>query len=587
MVRALRPGEDMATTFQDDPTSPGATQMAGQLLDRATASHLRAGLFLVLVALLAFLPGFFSIPPTDRDEGRFVQASKQMLETGDYIDIRYQDEVRYKKPVGIYWLQVAAVRAGEAIGVPEARSTIWLYRIPSLLGAIGAVLLTYWTALAFVGRRYACLAGLMMAASILLGVEARIAKTDAMLLLTVIAAHGALAHAYLGEHRREGGLRGRGWALPAVFWTALAAGFLLKGPLILLFAGLTIAALTIADRSWRWLRELRPVLGVIWFLALAMPWFVTILGHAGQTFIAESVGKDMLSKVFSSQESHGAPPGYYLLLFWFTFWPAAPLAALSAPAIWAMRREPPVRFLLAWIVPAWLVFEIVVTKLPHYVLPLYPAVAILIAIALQRETLSGIRRLRWVTIGWPLVAILLPIAFLVLLFVLQREAGVTAWPLAAGAVALGFFAWRNYARQVAAHSLLLAVGAAVLVYSVVFGTAIPALRTVFISPALTHAVQAYAAGCQRPSIASAGYHEPSLVFLAGTDVLLTTGEGAADLLAQGPCRFALVEARKQRGFDTRARELGVAYTAGPEVRGFNLNGGRRIAITVYRSGGPP
>ena len=103
-----------------------------------------------MFSLLAFLPGFFQIPPVDRDEARFAQATKQMLETGEYVDIRFQNEVRYKKPVGIYWLQAAAVKAGEALGVPQARTTIWLYRLPSLFGAIGAVLLTYWAALAFV-----------------------------------------------------------------------------------------------------------------------------------------------------------------------------------------------------------------------------------------------------------------------------------------------------------------------------------------------------------------------------------------------------------------------------------------------------
>ena len=76
-----------------------------------------------------------------------------MIETGDYVDIRFQDEVRYKKPVGIYWLQAAVVKTAEAVGVPRARTRIWLYRMPSLAGAVGAVLATYWCALAFVGRR--------------------------------------------------------------------------------------------------------------------------------------------------------------------------------------------------------------------------------------------------------------------------------------------------------------------------------------------------------------------------------------------------------------------------------------------------
>ena len=79
-----------------------------------------------------------------------------MIESGDYVDIRFQDEVRYKKPVGIYWLQAAVgERRRGRRRCSNARTTIWLYRIPSLLGAIGAVLLTYWAALAFVSRRAA------------------------------------------------------------------------------------------------------------------------------------------------------------------------------------------------------------------------------------------------------------------------------------------------------------------------------------------------------------------------------------------------------------------------------------------------
>src|SRR3954451_20852832 len=171
----------------------------GALLAFATASHGRAVAFLLAVCLISFLLGFFNIPPIDRDEARFAQATKQMIESGDYVDPRFQDEVRYKKPVGIYWLQAASVKAGESLGVPRAHTTIWLYRIPSLLGAIGAVLLTYWAALAFVTRRIAYLAGLMMATSVLLGVEARLAKTDAMLLFCCVAALGVMARAYLAQ----------------------------------------------------------------------------------------------------------------------------------------------------------------------------------------------------------------------------------------------------------------------------------------------------------------------------------------------------------------------------------------------------
>src|SRR5579875_3816781 len=169
----------MSTTLRDVSASARPPRGLAAALDWATATHLRAVALLLAFAALAFLPGFFQIPPVDRDEARFAQATKQMLETGQYVDIHFQDEVRYKKPVGIYWLQAAAVKAGSALGVPEARTTIWLYRLPSLFGATGAVLLTYWTALAFVTRRSALVAALTMATAVLLGAEARLAKTDA------------------------------------------------------------------------------------------------------------------------------------------------------------------------------------------------------------------------------------------------------------------------------------------------------------------------------------------------------------------------------------------------------------------------
>ena len=124
-----------------------------------------------------------------------------------------------------------------------------------------------------------------------------------------------------------------------------------------------------ADRSGRWLLGLRPIPGFIWMCLLILPWFVAILGKAGEQFIAGSVGEDMISKIFSGQESHGAPPGYYFLLFWVTFWPGAALAAMAAQTVWASRQEKGARFLLAWIIPGWVVFELVMTKLPHYVLP--------------------------------------------------------------------------------------------------------------------------------------------------------------------------------------------------------------------------
>ena len=108
-------------------------RLAGRLLALVEASHARAIAALVALSLLCFGPGFVSLQPMDRDEPRFAQASKQMLETGDLVDIRFQDEARNKKPVGIYWAQAAAVAAGRAdagLGILAAARAFGLGFVP-------------------------------------------------------------------------------------------------------------------------------------------------------------------------------------------------------------------------------------------------------------------------------------------------------------------------------------------------------------------------------------------------------------------------------------------------------------------------
>ncbi|MBN8959506.1 MAG: glycosyltransferase family 39 protein [Rhizobiales bacterium] len=546
-----------------------------------TVSDLRAVLFLAVCGFLMFLPGFFNIPPIDRDEARFAQATKQMVETGDFIDIRFQDEVRYKKPVGIYWLQAAAVETASSLGVPRAQVRIWLYRVPSLLGAIGAVLLTYWAALAFVTRRSAVLASLLLCSSVLLGVEARLAKTDAMLLLTVVAAMGALARVYLSWQRGEDPDRPP-WAWPVIFWTAIAGGVLLKGPLILMFVVLTVGTLAIMDRSANWLWRLRPLWGLLWLLVLVLPWFVAIFWRAGDAFFADSVGGDMLSKLANAQESHGAPPLTYFLLFWITFWPGAPLAGMAAPAIWRARREPGVQFLLAWLIPSWIVFELVITKLPHYVLPLYPAIAILIAGALERRILSR----SWVIRGaawWFAIPAITSVIAVVAAINFTRQPVFFAWPFVAVSLIFGLFAWWLYDDYRAERSLLNAVTSSLFLGMAFYGVIVPALTPLFPSVEIARALRNVV--CVGPKAAAAGYHEPSLVFMTGTSTLLTDGSRAADFLSQGSCRFALVESRSERAFAQRAEAIGLRYNVATRIEGYNYSQGKQVSIAVFRSEG--
>ena len=112
---------------------------------------------LAVLCLLLWLPGILSLPALDRDESRFAQSSRQMLDSGNFVDIRFGQVPRYKKPVGIYWLQAAATAiAGHIQNIEGDHTHIWTYRLPSLLGGIAAVWLTFWWRAAVQARRPAC-----------------------------------------------------------------------------------------------------------------------------------------------------------------------------------------------------------------------------------------------------------------------------------------------------------------------------------------------------------------------------------------------------------------------------------------------
>lgn len=535
---------------------------------------------LALFALLLFLPGIASMPPQDRDESRFAQASRQMVETGNYLDIRFQDEARNKKPVGIYWLQAASAKL-------FGKDKIWPYRLPSLLGALGAVLALALLAKPAFGRNTALTAAFLMSGSLLLGVEAHLAKTDAVLLLTVMVAQLALARVYLQSRADET----TSLAIIAAFWIAQGAGILIKGPVTPLISLLTLATLWIADRR-SGIRSgvgarLRPLIGIPLALLIAAPWFIAIsLGNSD--FVREAVGQDLIPKLIGGQEAHGAPPGYYLLTVMITFWPAALL--LWPAVIWAWRNKsrPDVRVLLAWLIPGWIMFELIPTKLPHYILPLLPAIALMIALALRDAPLQLAATLRswggrvlialWVLLGLVLGALLL----LGTTMLEHRLDPIGLLPLV-GAVILvvvGVAAsWRGDVR----YAALLAIAGTVLMWPAIFGRLLPGLDSVWLSRSVAQVIAQQDTGPTRPPVAAVGYHEPSLVFLLGTNTLLTSADGAARHLAATPNAMAVIAERDERAFQQTIGELGIRVLRVATVRGYNTARGRQESLRIYWS----
>ena len=531
---------------------------------------------LLAYTLLAFVPGVGSVPPIDRDEPRYTQASKQMLESGDYVDIRFQDEPRYKKPIGIYWLQAAsAAIAGEGAGAP-----LWAYRIPSVIGGIAAVLLTVWAARAFVPFPAAVAAGFLIAATATVGFEARVAKTDAVLLATIVLAQGALARIWLSQAAR---LPFAGW--PLVFWLAVAAATLVKGPIVWLVSGLTVAALTAA--GWRdrgWLRRLRIGPGLAVTALVAAPWFAAIWIASDGAFFTQAVGTDFLGKAATGQEGHWAPPLAHLAAFLGTGWPLSAFALLAAPAVWRLRRVPAVVFALAWAVPAWIVFELVPTKLPHYTLPLLPAVALMAAAALFSARFDPGRRLRRAAAA---LLVLVPAAIAAATVALPLALGdAVVWPavaLAAVAAALAFAGAGRLARSGSPPVAALgpAVAASLLLGLGVWGLALPRLDRVWLSPRLAQAAR-QAADCSEPTLVSVGFNEPSLVFLAGTGTRLLDPEKAVAALPALDCYTVAVDRRFADRFQSALDRSGTRLVEAGEVIGLNISNGRALRLRLYR-----
>jgi 4-amino-4-deoxy-L-arabinose transferase-like glycosyltransferase len=536
---------------------------------------------LALLGLLLWLPGILSLPPLDRDESRFAQSSRQMVESGDLVDIRFGQVPRYKKPVGIYWLQAAATGAVSAVTHDDGR--IWTYRLPSLLGGIAAAWATLWCALAVAGAEASLLAGLLMLFSVLLAAEASIATTDAVLLAAVVGFQGMMLRVYRAAHDESSPPPGGGTVMAG--WAAFAAGILVKGPVVAGVAVATILPLLLWDRRGRWLKGLHAGRGLALTLVLVLPWLIAIALASHGAFFQQSLGNDFAAKLAGGQESHGLPPGYYLLLSAITFWPAILFVLPGLVTAFARRAEPGIRFLLAWAGGWWLLVELVPTKLPHYVLPAYPALAILAVLCL----LSPPQRSRGLTVARIAAGLQFLVgsaALAIAPWLLPRLYGAGApWWLAAlgglgGLLALAALVARLRGMRFAALGLMLAA-ALVLIPALTAGAG-PRLQQLWVSERLKPLVAAHTRPGDPPP-ALAGFTEPSLVFALGKDVVLADGAGAAEAAAERG-GLALIEDRARGAFLARLAELETDTTPVGSLAGFNYSRGKAVHVTLYRVG---
>ena len=544
---------------------------------------------MVLALLVAFLgvAGLANIPPIDRDEPHFAQAARQMLETGDFIDIRFQDAPLYEKPVLTYWLQAgsAALFSG-----PEPNE-IWAYRLPSVLAVLVATLLTYELGLALFDRRAALPAATLFASMLLVQSQAHQARADALLLASMLGTVLPLARIYVSRTVPAAAPSTR---MTALFWVSLAAAILIKGPVVPVLIALAIATLVLLDRDWRWLEPLRLRWGVPLFLLVLLPWPIAIFNLHGASFFVQAWQTDILPKLVSAQESHGAPPLAYALSAPLTLWPATLLLPSAVEFAWRNRRDLSVRFCVAMILPGWLLFELAPTKLPHYVLPLVPMLALLMTARGNPCTLQSRSRMSSrIGVTLFLLASLLivsavPFALVRLGSGLDVVAVVGTLTLLASVILAAVAAWRGGVERSAGtaawcggveRSAGTAAWCGILASVLIFGVTMPRLQRLWVAERAAHAVQSISAP-QAPTLV-VGYHEPSLVFLLGTRTRFVDAGEAAAALQAGPSTAAIVASSGAPEFVRAARARGVDAQQISTIDGIDPVHGRPIELGVW------
>lgn len=408
---------------------------------RPTKIHARwQAITLIALCLAVYVPGLFTIPPIDRDESRFAQASRQMFESialpesqkdpamhSGGLAVPYViDKPRLNKPPLIYWIQTASA-ATFTLGNPLS-DAIWMYRLPSAIFATLTILMTWRIGHLLFDARAAWLGAALLAICPLVVIDAHQGRADQLMVACTTAAMWALAG--IVKQSRIGDVPFR---LAIGLAIAIAAGVLAKGPITPMIVALAIIAYAIITKRFRWILSTHPWLAAIVTAITIGPWIYFVAQHVGFSEYKALVFDETVGRSAAPKEGHWGPPGYHMLLLPVLFWPGSLGVALAFVHLFNRRKGwRPARwqeaFLVAWILPAWIGFELVSTKLPHYTMPMYPAVALLCARALCRadvpqllatgrlgKLLRGLILL-WLTIPWMLALALLWPARLSLMF---------------------------------------------------------------------------------------------------------------------------------------------------------------------------
>jgi len=530
---------------------------------------------LVVFSLMLLLPGIASVPALDRDEAHFIQATRQMLQTNNYFQVHFQDITRFQKPPGINWLQALSVKA---FSNADAK-IIWPYRVPSVLGALFAILLTYFFARRFIEDKAALLGALFLASSLLLVVEAHMAVIDASLLSAVVLMQGALWVIYQAQMVRSK----VHWLWAVLFWFGMAYGIVLKGvtPLV---AVLSIIMLCVWERRVDWLKGLYLFWGVVFCCLVSLAWLLLLNAAEHSNYLLQMLHRDLLPKLQGGHESHGKPPLFHLLSLPITFWPASLFLAFGSVYAWRYRQELSVRFLIAWILPTWIFFELMPTKLPQYVLPTFPAIALLCALgALHRTIYKSRMRLRVLVILWGIASLGFACSLFILCYLLTGISGWVEVMLCSGLItstmACLYLLWYGYYARATTLVLVMAL----FTFPITFKYLLPTLSPLWLTERVAEQVYKQHLSdriSDDKPLLTVGFAEPSLVFYFNTKQILYTTSMIADMEMQRDSGRLLL-------IDTRAYDRYFKYNDSlvilSSIAGYNYSNGQMVKLLLVGS----
>ncbi len=344
-------------------------------LDQLAARPQRAILLLSLVLLLA---GNWILPLTDRDEARFAEASREMIQRGDYVVPWFNGAWRFDKPVLIYWCQIASYKCfGEN---PFAA------RLPSVLFTTATALLLVRWGRKFTDAKTAFTAGAMFVAGLHVAIIGRVATADmAMVFFSTLAVWSGWELTRPEQPRRQ-----IWWW---IFYVTLALGFLAKGPVAWLPLGGMILGRALRPNSFR-LPLLATATGIAVAAALAACWGLPAMRQTHGAYFDVGMGEHVLHRSTGVNDGHGLAGvlgsvvtlPLYFLTFFVSFFPWSTRVPVALRRWWPERRRDNLGwYLLMQALVVFAVFSLVKTKLPHYTLPAFPCLALWLALQLGRE----------------------------------------------------------------------------------------------------------------------------------------------------------------------------------------------------------